>query len=61
LNNWKSMRREKGSNLEEESVEKEAYGWEEKSEKGKKVEIAICRVRFMVPVHVLEERTHRHR
>jgi len=55
------MRREKGSNLEEESVEKEAYGWEEKSEKGKKVEIAICRVRFMVPVHVLEERTHRHR
>jgi len=55
------MRRAKGTNLEEESVEEEAYGGEEESEKGKKVEIAICRVRFMVPVQVLEERTHRHR
>jgi len=41
--------------LECESVEKEAKGREEESEKGEKVEIMIGRIEFIVPVKGEEE------
>jgi hypothetical protein len=42
------------TNLEEESIKKEANGREEESEERKKVEILIDRVRFMVKVNGIE-------
>ena len=42
------------TDLEEESIKKEANGREEESEERKKIEILISRVRFMVKVNGIE-------